>query len=209
MKDLDIRGAGNLLGGEQSGFISDIGFDMYQKILNEAIEELRESEFKQLFEERNTDDFNQFVKETQLETDMEIRIPDDYVNNVAERLALYQELDSLDNQQNLDAFKTRLKDRFGPIPPEVEELMQSMKLRWTAKEIGFEKLVLKSGKMIGYFISNPQSMYFQSAHFTRILNYIQKAPKGVKMSEKNDKLRLIYSDITSIDQALSRLEEII
>ncbi|SFT66144.1 transcription-repair coupling factor [Lishizhenia tianjinensis] len=208
MKDLDIRGAGNLLGGEQSGFISDIGFDMYQKILNEAIEELRESEFKQLFEERNTDDFNQFVKETQLETDMEIRIPDDYVNNVAERLALYQELDNLENQQSLDAFKERLKDRFGPIPSEVEELMQSMKLRWTAKEIGFEKLVLKSGKMIGYFISNPQSMYFQSAHFTRILNYIQKAPKGVKMSEKNDKLRLIYTDITSIDQALSSLEEI-
>ena len=208
MKDLDIRGAGNLLGGEQSGFISDIGFDMYQKILNEAIEELRESEFKKLFDERNTDDFNQFVKETQLETDLEIRIPDDYVNNVAERLALYQELDNLQDQKSLDEFKNKLTDRFGPIPPEVEELMQSMKLRWTAKEIGFEKLVIKSGKMIGYFISNPQSMYFQSGHFTRILNYIQNAPQGVKMSEKNDKLRLIYTEINTIDKALLKLEEI-
>lgn len=208
MKDLDIRGAGNLLGGEQSGFISDIGFDMYQKILNEAIEELRESDFKDLFEERNTDDFNQFVKDCSLETDLEIRIPDDYVNNVAERLSLYQQLDNLSAPGELVSFKEELKDRFGPIPESVEELMMSMELRWISQDIGFEKLVIKSGKMIGYFVANPQSAFYQSAKFTRVLNYIQTNPKNCKMSEKNDKLRLIYGGVDSIHDAYDRLSEI-
>lgn len=146
MKDLDIRGAGNLLGGEQSGFISDIGFDMYQKILNEAIDELRESEFKELFKERNSDSLNQFVKECVLETDLEVRIPDDYVNNVSERLSLYQDMDNLKNKEELDQFIDQLKDRFGPIPPQVEALISSFELRWLAQDLGIEKLVLKSGK---------------------------------------------------------------
>jgi transcription-repair coupling factor (superfamily II helicase) len=208
MKDLDIRGAGNLLGGEQSGFISDIGFDMYQKILNEAIEELRESEFKELFKERKTDNFGQFVKECQLETDLEIRIPDDYVNNVAERLMLYQQLDNMTAQDDLDKFTRDLEDRFGPIPDSVFELIESMQLRWLAQSIGFEKLIIKSGKMIGYFLSNPESMYYQSAHFTRILNYVQSNPVNCKMNEKNDRLRLIYTDVKSIKAARCRLKEI-
>ena len=208
MKDLDIRGAGNLLGGEQSGFISDIGFDMYQKILNEAIEELRESEFKELFKERKTDNFGQFVKECQLETDLEIRIPDDYVNNVAERLMLYQQLDNMTAQDDLDKFTRDLEDRFGPIPDSVFELIESMQLRWLAQSIGFEKLIIKSGKMIGYFLSNPESMYYQSAHFTRILNYVQSNPVNCKMNEKNDRLRLIYTDVKSIKAARGRLKEI-
>ena len=208
MKDLDIRGAGNLLGAEQSGFISDIGFDMYQKILNEAIEELRESEFKELFKGRDTDSMQHFVRECILETDMEIRIPDDYVNNVAERLALYQELDNLESKDQLTSFKNQLTDRFGPIPDVVLELLKTLELRWLAQEIGFEKLVIKSGKMIGYFINDQQSPYFQSPVFTQVLNYIQTNPKGVKMSEKNDKLRLVYNDVNSVNNALENLEKI-
>lgn len=205
MKDLDIRGAGNLLGGEQSGFISEIGFDMYQKILNEAIEELRENEFKELFKTNQNDQFQNYVRDCILETDLEIRIPDDYVNNVAERLALYQDLDNFENESQLDEFENSLADRFGPIPAVVNDLLLSMRLRWRAQEIGFEKLVIKSDKMIGYFINDPQHTYFQSPVFTQVLNYIQTNPPGVKMSEKNDKLRLIYSDVNSIDKAYSLL----
>lgn len=209
MKDLDIRGAGNMLGGEQSGFIADIGFDMYQKILNEAIDELRETEFKELFKDRNSDQFTQFVKDCVLETDLEVRIPDDYVNNVAERLSLYQEMDSLKSKEELEQFIERLRDRFGPIPPQVEELVQSFEMRWLAQELGLDKIVLKAGKMIGYFVSNPQSPFYDSVVFTRILDYIQKNPSVAKLSEKNDRLRIIYSDIQSLEQGHNQLEKIL
>lgn len=209
MKDLDIRGAGNMLGAEQSGFIADIGFDMYQKILNEAIEELRESEFKELFADRKTDQLTSFVKDCVLETDLEIRIPDDYVNNVAERLSLYQEMDSLKSEEELKAFMEHLQDRFGPIPHQVKELMQSFELRWLAEEIGLEKIVLKSGKMIGYFISNPQSPFYDSVMFTKVLDYIQKNPSAAKLSEKNDRLRIIYSDVESLQDGFDRLNAIL
>ncbi len=209
MKDLDIRGAGNLLGGEQSGFIADIGFEMYQKILNEAMEELRESEFKDLFEERNTDQFTQFVKDCVVETDLEIRIPDDYVNNVAERLSLYQRLDSLENQEALDQYAKTLEDRFGPLPKVVKELFHSFELRWLAQEMGIERLVMKSGSMVAYFISNPQSKFYDSALFQQLLRYIQTQPKDCKLSEKNDKLRLIYSNVFSVGQGIKRLKEIV
>jgi transcription-repair coupling factor (superfamily II helicase) len=208
MKDLDIRGAGNLLGGEQSGFIADIGFEMYQKILNEAMEELRETEFKDLFTERNTDQFTHFVKDCVIETDLEIRIPDDYVNQVAERLSLYQQLDNLENREALERFSTSLVDRFGPLPRSVKELFKSFELRWLAEELGIEKLVIKSASMVCYFISNPQSTFYDSSVFQKVLSYIQSAPKDCKLSEKNDKLRLIYVNITTIDQALKRLMEI-
>ena len=209
MKDLDIRGAGNLLGGEQSGFIADIGFEMYQKILNEAMEELRESEFKDLFAERNTDQFVNFVKDCVIETDLEIRIPDDYVNNVAERLSLYQKLDSLENQEALDKYGQTLIDRFGPLPRTVKELFRSFELRWLAQDLGIERLVMKSGSMVCYFISNPQSPFYDSGIFQHVLKYIQSNPKDCKLSEKNDKLRLLYSHVMSIDQAVKRLNEIV
>lgn len=209
MKDLDIRGAGNLLGGEQSGFIADIGFEMYQKILNEAMDELRETEFKELFAERNTDQFTQFVRDCVIETDLEIRIPDDYVNNVAERLSLYQQLDNLANKEALDKFALSLIDRFGPLPRSVKELFRSFELRWLAEDLGIEKLVMKSGSMVCYFISNPQSPFYDSVIFQQVLRYIQSNPKNCKLSEKNDKLRLIYSNILMIDQAVKRLEEIV
>jgi transcription-repair coupling factor (superfamily II helicase) len=197
------------LGGEQSGFISDIGFEMYQKILNEAMDELRETEFKDLYAERNTDDFVQFVKDCVIETDLEIRIPDDYVNNVAERLSLYQKLDSLENNEALETYSNKLIDRFGPLPRTVKELFRSFELRWLAQEIGIEKLVIKSGTMVCYFIANPQSPFYDSPEFRRILNFIQTNPMDCKLSEKNDKLRMIYSNIQTIDQAVKRLMEIV
>ncbi len=209
MKDLDIRGAGNMLGGEQSGFISDIGFEMYQKILNEAMDELKESEFKDLFEERNTDQLTHFVKDCILETDLEVRIPDDYINNVAERLSIYQQMDALKTEEELINFEKELTDRFGPIPAQVEELFQSFKLRWLAEKLGIEKLVLKSNKMIGYFIKNPQSKFYESSVFTNVLNYMQKHPSEMKLSEKNDRLRVIYEGISSIEIAFNNLEKVL
>ena len=209
MKDLDIRGAGNMLGGEQSGFISEIGFEMYQKILNEAIDELRESEFKELFEERTTDSLLNFVKDCILETDLEVRIPDDYVNNVNERLSLYQEMDNLRNEEELSAFGANLIDRFGPLPRQVNELIVSFKLRWLAQNLGLERLVIKGGKMVGYFIQNPQSPFYETATFTQLLNHIQRNAQNCKMSEQNDRLRIIFSDVKHIKHAFEILENCI
>lgn len=209
MKDLDIRGAGNMLGGEQSGFIADIGFDMYQKILNEAIEELRENEFKELFEQRQTDSLTQFVRDCILETDLEVRIPDDYVNNVAERLSLYQDLDTIEDQKELDAFIVMLEDRFGPVPLPVHELVRSFRLRWQAQELGIEKLVLKSNKMIGYFIANSKSPFYESTLFTKVLDYMQKNPSRATLSEKNDRLRILFEDVNSLTDAFNRLNHIL
>jgi transcription-repair coupling factor (superfamily II helicase) len=209
MKDLDIRGAGNMLGGEQSGFISEIGFEMYQKILNEAIEELRETEFKDLFDERTTDSLLNFVKDCVIETDLEARIPDDYVNNVAERLSLYQEMDSLKDTAALEGFATMLIDRFGPLPRQVKELILSFKLRWMAEEMGLERLVIKSGKMVGYFISNPQSPFYETDIFTQVLNHIQRHAHGCKLSEQNDRLRIIFSDVKHIKDAFEQIGSIV
>ncbi len=207
MKDLDIRGAGNMLGGEQSGFISEIGFEMYQKILNEAIDELKENEFKDLYEERNTDQFHQFVKDCIFETDLEVRIPDDYVNNVAERLALYQEMDNLKTEEELTQFIVRLEDRFGPIPREVHELIHSFKLRWLAQELGIERLVIKSNKLVGYFIANPQSPFYESPLFQTVLKNIVQFPK-IKLAEQNDRLRMVIDGVMLIKQAKEIFEEL-
>ncbi|MFK8045353.1 MAG: transcription-repair coupling factor, partial [Crocinitomicaceae bacterium] len=208
MRDLDIRGAGNLLGGEQSGFISDIGFEMYQKILNEAVKELREEEFKNLYEEDPNMEDREFVTDCILETDLELLIPDTYVNNVSERLALYQSLDNCKNADELEAFRNQLIDRFGELPKAVDELCRSIEMRWIAKNIGFEKLVIKSKKMIGYFISKQDSPYYQSPKFTKVLKFIQTNPPNCKMNEKNGRLRLVYSNINSIDGALNELPKI-
>jgi len=210
MKDLDIRGAGNLLGGEQSGFISEIGFEMYQKILNEAMDELKEEEFKDLYDERNTETMGaHFVKDCVLETDFELRITEDYINNVSERLSIYQDLDNLNSKEEIEGYKQQLIDRFGPLPRVVKELLRSFELRWLAQELGFEKLVIKQGTMIGYFVSNPQSKYYDSPMFQQVLRYIQTNPKDCKMSEKNDKLRLLYSNVMNMDQAFERLGEVV
>ena len=167
MKDLDIRGAGNMLGGEQSGFISEIGFEMYQKILNEAMKELREKEFKQLFSERNSDQLTTYASECAFETDYEVRIPDNYVNDVAERLSLYQELDNIENLEALNAFEERMIDRFGPIPDQVKELFFSFELRWMAKKIGLERLVIKSEKMVCSFISDANRPFMNQPYLLK------------------------------------------
>lgn len=205
MRDLDIRGAGDLLGAEQSGFINDIGFEMYQKILAEAMRELKENEFKELFEEEE----REFINDCVIETDMEILIPDSYVEDIAERLALYKTLDDTENEAQLANFETELTDRFGPIPEQVQHLFETIRMRWIAKEIGFEKLVLKSGKLLGYFIPDQESDYFQSPKFTRVLGFIQSHPTACTMKEKNGKLMIVFENVGTVKAALLRLNAII
>jgi len=201
MRDLDIRGAGNLLGGEQSGFINDIGFETYQKILNEAIDELKQEHFKDLYEEeiRKTENF---VKETTLETDFEILIPDEYVGSITERIALYKELDDIATEEGMEQFSKNLVDRFGEIPSPTIALIQTMRLRWLAKEIGFEKLVLKSGKMIGYFISKEDSPFYQSEKFSHVLEFIKQNPTQGKMYEKDKSLRMSFDNVIELKKAV-------
>ncbi len=201
MRDLDIRGAGNLLGGEQSGFINDIGFETYQKILNEALDELKQEHFKDLYEEEIKKTEN-FVKETILETDFEILIPDEYVSSITERIALYKELDDIQTEESMQAFAENLRDRFGDIPQPALSLMETMRLRWLAREIGFEKLVLKSGKMIGYFINKEDSPFYQSDKFTAILEFVKLNPTFGKMYEKEGSLRFSFDGVTQLSKAV-------
>jgi len=205
MKDLDIRGAGNMLGGEQSGFISEIGFEMYQKILNEALQELRESEFKELFDERTTDSFQAFVNECVFESDFEVRLPDTYVNNVSERLSLYQAMDNLKTEEELEIFRKELIDRFGPLPKAGKELLFSFQLRWLAQALGMERVVVKSGKLVGSFISNPQSPFYETELFTEILRRINALGNGYRLVQKDDRLRLIMEPIAHIRDAYEKL----
>lgn len=210
MRDLDIRGAGDLLGGEQSGFINDIGFETYQKILNEAIQELKQDEFKELFEAEEAEMIakQQFVDDCILETDLHLLIPDDYITSISERLNLYRELDGLDTQEELDLYRQRLLDRFGPIPTETEELLHTITLRRLAKQVGFTKLILKQDKLIGHFIDSQKSPYYQSPAFSKVLAYVQKHHTGCKMYEKQDKLRLSFQAIKTVKDALDVLSSL-
>ncbi|WP_139957354.1 transcription-repair coupling factor [Flavicella sediminum] len=212
MKDLEIRGAGDLLGGEQSGFINDIGFDTYQKILKEAIDELKENEFKDLYPTEENAGPKEFVKEIQIDTDFEILFPDDYINIVSERLLLYNELSDIETEEKLVEFEEKIKDRFGEIPTQVEDLLDSVRIKWIAKKLGIEKLVLKKKRMIGYFVSDQQSDYYNSPTFTSMLQYVQKNSKSCVMKEKEtrDGLRLLitFIKIDSIKKALGILNEI-
>ena len=206
MRDLDIRGAGNILGAEQSGFISEIGIEMYQKILDEALLELKETEFKDLFaEELKKQDF---VKECQFESDLGIMIPNHYVTSSAERLVLYKELDSIENEEGLEEYQIRLKDRFGDLPEETTSLINTIRLRWLAKKIGFEKLTIKNNRMIGHFTGERDSEYFESDAFGKVLDFIKSYPSASKMREKNDKLNLVFDGVKSVDIALRLLRMI-
>ena len=207
MRDLDIRGAGDLLGGEQSGFISELGFDMYQKILSEAVQELKEESFAELFEEERKAD-RRYVSEAAIETDFALMIPDHYVNDIPERISLYRELDDLDHESELAAFKERLEDRFGPLPQETEDLIDTIRLRWLAEFLGMEKIVLKGGKLIAAFIANEDSAFFQGATFARILNYLKNHAKDTKMYQRNGALRMSIEGIQSTLAALRLLEDI-
>jgi transcription-repair coupling factor (superfamily II helicase) len=206
MRDLDIRGAGDILGAEQSGFISEIGFEMYNKILDEAILELKETEFKDLYKEELQNDF---VRDCQIETDMSLLITDDYVTNITERLSLYKELDNIEEEVELQRFRLRLIDRFGMVPPQTEELINAIRLRWLGREIGFEKILLKNEKMTGYFISNQESPYYRSEKFTRVLNFVQQNPVRCHMKEGRDKLLLTFDRVKKVEDAIRILKEII
>jgi transcription-repair coupling factor (superfamily II helicase) len=209
MKDLEIRGAGDLLGGEQSGFINEIGFDTYQKILNEAIEELKENEFRDLYQEQEKED-KEYVKDTQIDTDFELLFPDDYINNISERLNLYTELNNLKTEEELQKFEAELVDRFGELPTQAEDLLNSVRIKWIASKIGLEKIVMKQGKLIGYFIADQQSRFYQSKSFTRVLQYVQTHPQSCTMKEKKTRsglrLLLTFEKVTSLDRALKVLQ---
>lgn len=211
MKDLEIRGAGDLLGGEQSGFINDIGFDTYQKILSEAIEELKENEFKELYKTEENKP-KEFIKEVQIDTDFEILFPDNYINSITERLNLYNELSTMTSDDELQHYEQRLTDRFGELPFQAIDLLDSVRLKWYAKKLGVEKIVLKQKRMIGYFIADQQSEFYQTKAFTKVLKHVQQNPTTCVIKEKQTKigLRLLitFIKIDSVATALKKLKKI-
>lgn len=215
MQDLDIRGAGNLLGAEQSGFVADLGYETYQKILNEAVQELKIDEFADLYNESKEKDAPQtqaegdeFIKETTIESDMELLLPANYIPSNSERMLLYRELDGMILDEEVDAFSTRLIDRFGPIPVEAKNLLKVVPLKRIAAKIGIERLVLRNEGMSLYFIGNQESVYYQSIAFGKVLRYIQSHPKEIKTNVKKQGFYVRISNLKTIDKAVSCLKEI-
>jgi transcription-repair coupling factor (superfamily II helicase) len=210
MKDLEIRGAGDLLGGEQSGFINDIGFETYQKILNETIDELKENEFEHLFKTNNTP--KTYVKELTIDTDFSLLFPDDYVNNISERLRLYTALNSLKTEDKLKTFESEVIDRFGPLPTEVVDLFDSVKMKWIGLQFGLEKIMMKQHKMVGYFIPDQSSSFFDSPQFSKLLDFVQKHPKICTLKEKQTRsglrLLLTFNKVKTIQEGLQFLQQI-
>ncbi|MBP6432923.1 MAG: transcription-repair coupling factor, partial [Ferruginibacter sp.] len=198
MRDLDIRGAGNLLGGEQSGFIAEIGFEMYQKILDEAIRELKRKEFKDLYaaEISQQDDF---VSDCTIDTDLEILIPDGYVESIAERLSLYSRLDNCEDEKELNDFHKEMTDRFGKIPLQTEDLFTTVKCRKLAVDLGFEKILLKNDTLKCFFVSNPDSPYFTSDLFNKMIVFLQKETNKAKLKQTGKNFLLIVDDVRSMN----------
>lgn len=199
MRDLDIRGAGNILGGEQSGFMAEIGFEMYQKILDEAVRELKRTDFKELFKEEISKQ-DDFVQDCTIDTDLEILIPDDYVENITERLSLYTRLDNCETEEELQFMKTELKDRFGPIPQQVEDLFITVRCRKLAVDLGFEKMSLKDNILRAFFINRPDSPYFESATFQKILSYIQTQTNKAKLKQTGRLFVLVAEPMNSMEE---------
>jgi transcription-repair coupling factor (superfamily II helicase) len=195
----------------QSGFINEIGFDTYQKILNEAIDELKENEFKELYKEENKD--KDYVKNIVIETDIELLFPDDYINNIAERLNLYTQLNNLKTEEEIKVFEKELMDRFGELPTQVIDLLNSVRIKWIATKLGFEKIIMKQNRFIGYFISDQQSDFYKSAIFTRVLKFVQSHPNVCKMKEKETRkglrLLLTFENVNSIEKALRAIQPIL
>ena len=210
MKDLEIRGAGDLLGGEQSGFINEIGFEAYQKIMNEAIDELKENEFKDLYENETTAEEKVYVKDLQIDTDFELLFSDEYINSITERLKLYNELSLITNEADLQIFESKLVDRFGELPKQAVALLNSIKIKWIATKMGIEKLIMKQGKMVCYFVSDQQSSFYNSPQFTKILQFVQQNQHVCKMKEKQTpnglRLLLTFENAKSINKCLAFLE---
>lgn len=213
MQDLDIRGAGDLLGAQQSGFISEMGYETYQRILQDAVQELREEEFMQDHTENETineDDFEtaSYVSDVVIDTDMELLFPDSYINNISERIYLYRKLDSLTTDEELENYRQELTDRFGEIPPQTSELLLVVKLRRLSKKLGIESIILKREILILYFVSNQDSTFYRSPVFSHILSILQKKPAKYTMKEKNGKLTLTINGIKNISAATGILEEL-
>jgi transcription-repair coupling factor (superfamily II helicase) len=209
MRDLDIRGAGNLLGAEQTGFISDLGFEMYHKILDEAVQELKETEFKDLFYRDLVKEAAEAVKvDTTIETDLEILIPDTYVSNISERLGLYSKIDRIKNEEGLTKFINNLKDRFGPLPDPVKDLTETVRLRWLAEKLGFEKISIKNESLKCYFLPSDNERYFQSPAFGKVLAYVQAHPRKCQMKEYKTRLILRIDEVLTIHDGIEILKEI-
>ena len=207
MRDLDIRGAGNILGAEQSGFISEIGYDMYHKILNEAIEELKETDFADLFQQE-ADESKGYAKDCVIETDLEVLLPDDYVTSVSERLLLYKELNDLVTEEELDRYRERLVDRFGPIPEPAQQLVKTITLRRMAQQFGIEKLLLKQRRMLCHFSSNPDHPFYRSPHFAQLIRYAQSHADTVHLRETAERLTLVCDNVADIRQAIAVVSEL-
>ncbi len=204
MRDMDIRGAGNLLGGEQSGFLAEIGFEMYHKILDEAIAELKSTDFKDLFADE-LERTRRFVTDCQIDTDLEMLIPDDYVNSVAERLSLYTQLDNIPDESGLEAFRQQIQDRFGPLPMQVEELFNGVRLRWLAVSMGFERILFKQQALRCYFVENQESAYYSSTLFSSLIRYVQSHPGNCRLKETRGRLQLSFEPVRSMKQAFGIL----
>jgi len=213
MQDLDIRGAGNMLGAEQSGFIADLGYETYQKILSEAVHELKTDEFAELYADEIKGEGavsgEQFVEECQVESDLELLLPATYVTGSSERMLLYRELDGLTLDRDVDAFRSRLEDRFGPVPPETEELLRIVPLRRLAARLGAEKVFLKAGRMTLFFVSNPESPFYQSQAFGKVIDYMMKYPRRCDLREQNGRRSMLIKDIPNVETAVGVLQEIV
>jgi transcription-repair coupling factor (superfamily II helicase) len=220
MQDLDIRGSGNLLGGEQSGFIADVGFETYQRILNEAMQELRDSFGEEA--EAHTESGEEiklppmparpakqktFVSDFQIDTDLEIMFPDEYISNIPERIRLYKELNEIETEEELVDFENKLTDRFGKIPPPAEALLGIVRIKWPAVEMGIEKILLKNNLLIANFVSDPESSFYRSPVFISLMNYVNRKQKHMNVKQKGTKLSLTISNIGSVRDAIRVLRE--
>jgi transcription-repair coupling factor (superfamily II helicase) len=205
MRDLDIRGAGNMLGGEQSGFMAEIGFEMYQKILNEAIKELKRTQFKDLFKEEISKQ-DDFVQDCTIDTDLEILIPDSYVESITERLSLYSRLDNCDTEQELEQMEAEFTDRFGPIPSQVQDLFTTVRCRKIAVSLGFERMILKDNTLKCYFINRPDSPYFESELFKNILDYLQTGTNKARLKQVGKLFMLVVEPVNTMQDVFTFLQ---
>jgi transcription-repair coupling factor (superfamily II helicase) len=215
MRDLDIRGAGNMLGAEQSGFINDMGFDTYMKILNEAVDELKQEDwYKETIVQEDNEEpqdksvfSRQFVKETVIDTDLQLLIPDYYVSNLTERLLLYRELDNITKEEDLIKYEENLRDRFGPVPIEAIELINVVRFRWKAMALGFEKVTLKNKMMLAYFVAHKESPYYSTPIFHGVIAFAQRFNKLCRLKEQNEKFYLTIEEVEDVKKAMKVLEE--
>ncbi len=209
LQDLDIRGAGNLLGGEQSGFIADVGYETYQKILDEAVRELKEEEFSGLFpgpagpkETATEEKPKKFVADVAVETDMEIMFPDDYVSNIPERIRLYKELNEIRDDAGLKAYEAHITDRFGPPPKPAMALLELVRLKWAAAGAGIEKVILKNNTLIANFVTDQSSQFYRSPLFVSVMNYVNRRQGNMSVKQNNNKLSLTVRNVTTVVQAI-------